>query len=45
VKIIIEIDPSLTDRMRELLKEVFPASHAHITKDLEGHDRIVHAEI
>jgi release factor glutamine methyltransferase len=39
--VLIEIDPSQTVRIKEIITHFFPHAHPEIHKDLEGHDRIV----
>ncbi len=45
VTILLEIDPSQNARIVELIKHDFPRAEPTITKDLEGLDRVVTAEI
>ncbi len=45
VTVLLEIDPSQNARIIELIKHDFPHAEPTITKDLEGHDRVVTAEI
>jgi release factor glutamine methyltransferase len=45
VSILIEIDPSQTERAIKLIKHEFPDSHPQIKKDLAGLDRIVIVDV
>ncbi len=45
VTILLEIDPSQNARIVELIKHDFPHANPTISKDLEGFDRVVTAEI
>lgn len=45
VTILLEIDPSQNARIVELIRHDFPHAEPAITKDLEGFDRVVTAEI
>lgn len=45
VTILLEIDPSQSARIADLIRHDFPYAEPTITKDLEGFDRVVTAEI
>ena len=45
IRVLCEIDPGQTKKMKELIKKYFPATRNEIKKDLAGHDRLITSRI
>ena len=45
IHVFVEIDPSQTNRIQQLIAHEFPNAPVSIAQDLAGHDRLVHVDL